>query len=232
LYETVIYSVFLFFSTLAMAQTKQIRTVGDFSGISSASGIMVEITQGEENKVVVSASKDALVENLKTEVDKDGLLKIYYKNKENNWSGNKNLKLNAYVTFKNINKLSASSGSSLAATNTVNADVLSINVSSGASFTAAIKSVDCSVNISSGSSSKVSGTATNVKIDASSGSTFKAADLSTETCKASASSGAEIKIGVSKKLSASASSGGSIKYKGNPDVEKKSLSSGGEVKAM
>jgi hypothetical protein len=222
----------IFFSVLAMAQTKQIRTVSDFSGISSASGIMVEITQGEENKVVVSASKDALVENLKTEVDKDGLLKIYYKNKENNWKSNKNLKLNAYVTFKNINKLSASSGSSLTAANTVNADVLGINVSSGASFTAAIKSVDCSVDISSGSSSKVSGTATSIKIDASSGSVFKAADLSTETCKASASSGAEIKIGVSKKLSASASSGGSIKYKGNPEVEKKSVSSGGEVKAM
>ncbi len=211
-------AVGIFFSMLAMAQTKQIRTVSDFTGISSSSGIMVEITQGEENKVVVSASKDELVDNLKTEVDKDGLLKIYYKNKENNWSSNKNLKLNAYVTFKIINKLSASSGSSLQTTNTVTADVLKIDVSSGATFSATIKSVDCDVDISSGSSSKVSGTATNIKIDASSGSTFKAADLGSEICKASASSGAEIKIGVSKKLTASASSGGSIRYKGNPEV--------------
>jgi hypothetical protein len=37
---------------------------------------------------------------------------------------------------------------------------------------------------------------------------------------------------VTKKLSASASSGGSFKYKGNPTIEKKTTSSGGEVKAM
>jgi hypothetical protein len=220
------------FSAMAFAQTKQTRTVGDFSGISSASGIKVEITQAEENKVVVSSSKDELLDNLKTEVDKNGVLKIYYKNSDKNWSKNRNLKLNAYVTFKGINKLAASSGSSLSSTNTVNADELNINVSSGAEFDVAIQAKNCTIDINSGSSSKVKGNATNLTIDASSGSSFKAVDLNTETCIASASSGAEIKIAVSKKLSASASSGGSIRYKGNPAVEKKNLSSGGEVKAI
>jgi hypothetical protein len=224
----------LFFSVLVMAQTKQTRTVADFNGISSATGITAEITQGDENKVVVSTSKDELTENLKTEVDKDGTLKIFYKTKEKGWNNNntKNLKLNAYVTFKKINKLVASSGSALTATNTVKTDALSIDVSSGADFEAAIQATDCNISVSSGSSTKMSGAATNVKVSASSGSTFKAADFVAENCNASVSSGAEIKIGVSKKLSASASSGGSIKYKGNPTVEKKAVSSGGEVKAM
>jgi hypothetical protein len=227
-------TVALFFSAMVMAQTKQTRTVADFNGISSATGITVEITQGDENKVVVSSSKDDLIDNLKTEVDKNGVLKIFYKNKERGWNNNnfRNVKLNAYVTFKNINKLVASSGSSLTATNKVKSDALSIDVSSGASLDAAIQTTDCNISISSGSSTKMSGTAANVKISASSGSTFKAADLVAENCNATASSGAEIKIGVSKKLSASASSGGSIRYKGNPEVEKKAVSSGGEVKAI
>lgn len=227
-------SVALFLSVIVMAQTKQTRTVADFSGISSATGITVEITQGEENKVIVSTSKDELTENLKTEVDKNGVLKIFYKTKEKGWNNNntKGLKLNAYVTFKSVNKLMASSGSSLTATNKVKSDAISIDVSSGASFDAAIQATDCNIDISSGSTTKMSGTAINVRVSASSGSTLKAADFVTENCSASASSGAEIKIGVSKKLSASASSGGSIKYKGNPEVEKKAVSSSGQVKAL
>ncbi len=224
-------TAFLFFNML-FAQTKQTRLVSNFDGISSATGIDVAITQGEDNTVVVSCSKDELIENLKTEVDKNGVLKIYYKNGEKNWNGNKNLKLNAYVTFKNINKLTASSGSSLHSINTVNANDLTIDVSSGASFSGGIKSKECNVSASSGASVKLNGTAENATIDASSGADIKAAELNTESCKANASSGADIKIAVSKKLSASASSGADIKYKGNPEVTKKSEGSGGSIRKM
>jgi hypothetical protein len=98
-------------SIATIAQNKQIRTVEDFSGISSETGIEVEITQGNENKVEVRASKDEMVENIKTEVDKNGVLRIFYKTKERGWNNNnvRNLKLNAYVTYKSINKLRASS---------------------------------------------------------------------------------------------------------------------------
>ncbi len=224
----------LFFSTIVLAQTKQTRNVGDFSGISSATGISVQITQGEENSVVVSSSKDELTENIKTEIDKNGVLKIFYETKEKGWNNNntKGLKLNAFVTFKSINKLMASSGSSLSATSNIKTDALSINVSSGAKLDAAVQAKDCSIAISSGSTIKMSGTASTVKVSASSGGTFNAADFIAENCTASASSGAEIKIGVAKKLFASASSGGSIKYKGNPEVERKSVSSGGQVKSL
>jgi hypothetical protein len=221
------------FSMWAFAQTKQTRTVGDFSGISSATGIKVKITQGSENAVVVSSSKDELINNLKTEVDKNGVLKIYYKNPNKlNWNKTRNLQLNAYVTYKSINALTASSGSSMESTQAVSAEALSIDVSSGAEMELDIVTTDCNINMSSGSTAKVGGNAANVKIDASSGSSFKGVNLTAESCKASVSSGAEVKMEVTKKLSASASSGGSFKYKGNPEIEKKTTSSGGEVKAM
>ncbi len=224
-------TVFLSFNML-FAQTKQTRTVANFSGISSATGIDVAITQGEENSVVVSSSKDELIENLKTDIDKNGVLKIYYENPERNWNGNKNVKLNAYITFKNISKLTASSGSSLHGTNTINASDLTIEASSGANLDGSIKSNECSVSASSGASVKLNGTSENASIDASSGADIKAAELNTENCKANASSGADIKISVSKKLSASASSGADIKYKGNPELTKKSEGSGGSIRKM
>lgn len=221
------------FSVMAFAQTKQTRTVGEFSGISSATGIEVEITQGNENSVVVSASKDDFIDKMKTEVDKNGVLKIYMENKKGmGWNNKYNVKLYAYVTYKSINKIMASSGSSLESKNTIKSDALRIDVSSGASLEADIQTTDCEVTMSSGSDTRIKGTAMNIKMDASSGSTFEGADLSSETCKASVSSGADIKIGVSKKLSGSASSGGSIKYKGNPEVERKAESSGRSIRKM
>jgi Putative auto-transporter adhesin, head GIN domain len=222
----------LLFSVILIAQTKQTRTVSDFNGISSASGITVQIKQGIENEIIVSSSKDELVGNIKTEVDEKGVLKIYYKNPDKmGWKTTRNVKLNAYVTYKSINSLSASSGSSLQADMALSADDLKIEVSSGAEMQVDIAATQLSINVSSGANAKIGGKATDVKIVASSGSTLKAEKLTVENCTAYLSSGADVKIEVTKKLIANASSGGNIKYKGNPTVEKKT-SSGGSVRAM
>jgi Putative auto-transporter adhesin, head GIN domain len=205
----------LSFSINLSAQTKQTRTVTDFSGISSATGITVQIKKGIANEVIVSSSKDELVNNIKTEVDANGVLKIYYKNPNKlSWNNTKNVKLNAYVTYKSINSLIASSGSSMQADMAVQADALKIEVNSGAEMQLDIATAECS------------------RIVASSGSTLKAEKLTIENCTATASSGAEIKVEVTKKLNGNASSGGSIKYKGNPTIESKKTSSGGEVKSF
>jgi Putative auto-transporter adhesin, head GIN domain len=223
----------LSFSINLSAQTKQTRTVTDFSGISSATGITVQIKKGIANEVIVSSSKDELVNNIKTEVDANGVLKIYYKNPNKlSWNNTKNVKLNAYVTYKSINSLIASSGSSMQADMAVQADALKIEVNSGAEMQLDIATAECSINISSGANAKIGGNATNARIVASSGSTLKAEKLTIENCTATASSGAEIKVEVTKKLNGNASSGGSIKYKGNPTIESKKTSSGGEVKSF
>ncbi len=223
----------LSFSINLMAQTKQTRTTADFSGISSASGISVQIKEGTANEVIVSSSKDELVDNIKTEVDENGVLKIYYKNpKKNNWNSTKNVKLNAFITYKKINVLMASSGSSLQADVPVKATNIKIEISSGANMQVDIAAAECTINISSGAVAKIGGNATDTKIIASSGSMLKAEKLITDNCTANASSGAEVKIEITKKLNASASSGSSIKYKGNPTVESKKVSSGGQIKQM
>ncbi len=229
-----LFTVFgLFFTILGNAQTKQTRSVGDFSGISSATGIHVEITQGNENAVVVMASDDAYLDRMKTEVDNNGVLKIFMENKNRKgWNNKYHLKLFAYITYKGVDKLMASSGSSLYAINSVKASALKIDVSSGASLEATIQNTDCNLTLSSGAVTKLKGTSENIRIDASSGSNLKAVDLNVAVCTAIATSGADIKIAVHNKIFATASSGASIKYKGNPSIEKKSISSWGELKPI
>jgi hypothetical protein len=217
----------LCFCTIAFAQTKQQRTVGDFTAVSGATGIHVELTQGNENAVWVSASDDKYLPNIKTVVE-NGMLKIYYDNTEKLTEKNKNWKLNVFVTYKSINKISGSSGSMITAKNTVNGSDLSLDISSGAEFSGELKVTGLKVDLSSGAMSKVTGSAVDVKAEVSSGGILTGSDLSTETCKASASTGGIIKIGVSKKLDAHASTGGAVNYKGSPEVEK-STSLGGVV---
>ena len=224
--KRILTAIAILVSTAAFAQTKQPRNVSGFTGISVATGIEAELTQGNEDAVSVSASDDKLLEGLKTEVI-NGVLKIYYdsKMKNNNF---KHRKIQVFVTYKSINKLSGSSGASIKTTNTINGAALSFDMSSGAQFSGDIKTTDLTIDQSSGAVSKVSGNATSVKADISSGSIFTGPDLTSDNCKVSASSGAVLKIGVTTKLTARASSGGVVNYKGSPEVDK-SVSSGGVV---
>ena len=221
----------LFLSANLLAQTEQVRPIGEFSGISSASGINVQITQGEVNKVIVKSSTGDNIDRIITEVDKNGVLKIYMEyNKTKGWKNTKGEILSAYVTYQSINKISASSGATLKTTNVLKTTSLSVDASSGAVLNASVQAGDAKIEVSSGSNATLTGTASNVKIEVSSGSVFTGINLETQQCKATASSGANISIAVAKSLTAVASSGGTIKYKGNPGVDKLSTSSGGEVK--
>ena len=225
--KRILTAVAILVSTVAFAQTKQQRLVSGFSGISVATGIEAEVTQGNDDAVSITASDDKYLANVKTEVV-NGVLKIYYENPNKKWGNDKGRKIQAFVTYKSINKLLGSSGASIKTTNSISGSTLLLDMSSGAQFKGDLKTTDLTINQSSGAISKVSGSATSVNADVSSGSIFTGSDLSSDNCKASASSGAVLKLGVSTKLTARASSGGVINYKGNPDVDK-SVSSGGVV---
>ena len=79
---------------------------GSFTAISVSSGIDLYLSQGNEESVAVSASDQKHLDRLKTEVV-NGVLKIYYDNKGVSWKSD-NRKLKAYVSFKTLDKVSAS----------------------------------------------------------------------------------------------------------------------------
>jgi Putative auto-transporter adhesin, head GIN domain len=207
------------------------RNVSSFHGIKVSHGIELVIKQGNAEAVAVSASEKQYRDRIKTEVV-NGILKIYYENEKwyKGWSTN-GKRLKAYVSFKQLDLVDGSSGSSTTIEGTMNAGDLKIDLSSGAGFSGSVQANRLTVDESSGATAHINGKAQSVSVETSSGAGFYGYDLISDKCDADASSGGSIEINVSKELSADASSGGDIRYRGNGVITKISTSSGGSVKS-
>ncbi|WP_163322461.1 head GIN domain-containing protein [Draconibacterium mangrovi] len=205
----------------------QMRQISGFNAIKVSTGIDLYLTMGNTEEVKVVADDD-IIDDLITEVE-GGTLKIYMK--RNNWfnwgSGNQTRKV--YVTVKELNELSASSGSDVESTNTLEGESLEVSCSSGSDLKIEVFYKNLSVDTSSGSDAKLSGKVKTLRVDASSGSDIKASDLESAICYANASSGSDITVSVSSELYANASSGSDINYHGNPEIRDIDESSGGDV---
>lgn len=208
--------------TLKAQDTKNIA-LSNVSGVSVHAGIDLFITQGNTESAKIVASKDfineVVVEN------NGGNVKVSWKeNQGSNFMKNKSAKV--YITYKTLNSIAASSGSSLKTENTLKTGSLDVKISSGASLNASIACKDLQIKSSSGASSSFSGTASNLDVKASSGAGVKALDLKTDYANATASSGGDIEINVAKALETTSSSGGSINYKGGASLKNNSSRSG------
>jgi len=206
----------------------EVRNVKNFHAIKVSAGIHLYLTQGNEEAVAVSASEKEYRDRIKTEVTDNGVLKIYYDNKWNEWSSD-GKKLKAYVSCKMLDALKGNSGAHVEVDGTVHSNKLNLDFSSGASFKGSVTVTDLTAETSSGAHSTISGTASNIKSEASSGSHLDADDLQADNAEADASSGGHIELNVNKQLSASASSGGHIHYKGSAVITDINTSSGGAV---
>ncbi len=196
----------------------------DFNGIKSSAGLDVYLRQGDENKVLVETDEN-LQQHIEVSV-RDGVLKV---------GTRKNIRFSkarkVYVTFKELNKIEASSGSEIQGNSIIKSQSLLIKASSGAEIDLEVFSQDLSIKSSSGADIKISGKATALNVEASSGSEISAKELSVLNCTAKASSGAEISINVKERIDANASSGGAIIYYGEPAFTNANKSSSGNVKS-
>ncbi|NOT52267.1 MAG: DUF2807 domain-containing protein [Chitinophagaceae bacterium] len=215
-----IVSLFLLFSfSIAAISQKvndpnaEVREAKNFHGISVSSAFDVYISQSTEEAVAVSAKETKYRDNIIVEV-KDGILYIKYDNKGLKWTkGNKDLK--AYISFKDIDKLSISGACDVFITGTLKADALSIKQSGASDLKGIIDAKKLTVDLSGASDVTLTGTTSQLDIEASGASTFKGFDLVTDICNAKASGASDIKITVNKELSAHASGASDVRYKGN-----------------
>ena len=192
------------------AQPRQVA--GAFSAISVAGSIDLYLSQSDEEVVVVSAAETKYRDRIVTEVI-NGELKIYYNDKGLQWSsGSKKLK--AYVSFKTMQKLTASGASDIYVQGVLKADALKMDISGSSDFKGAVDVNHLSLEQSGSSDSRVSGRAQNVKIEVSGASDVKGYDLVADYCEAIASGASDIQITVAKELTASASGASDIYYKG------------------
>ncbi len=201
---------------------KSEREVKNFTSIEISSGLDLILTQDTLEKVMVESDEN-LQDLIKTEIS-GGELKIYTSKPIIHTSSSK-----IYVTFKNLKEISASSGSDVKSSSKLNFEDFKVEASSGADIDLTLSCTNLEVENSSGSDISLSGNASKLNVDSSSGSDVNAGKLVSETCSASASSGSDIKISVSKRIEAHASSGADITVTGNPVEREIHKSSGGDV---
>lgn len=207
------------------------RTVSSFHAIKVSHGIQLMLKQGNEEALAISADKKEYVSAIKTEVV-NGELRIYVKQDMEKWWNQLNKKgaVKAYVSFKNLDRLDASSGSRTTIDGNLTSNKLEVDLSSGAMLTGNVAVTAMDIELSSGAKSNIKGRVDNLSVETSSGAHFNGYDLDAVTAEADASSGGKMELSVSKDLAASASSGGIISYKGSGGISNVSTSSGGKVK--
>jgi len=203
------------------------RNVSGFHAIEVSGGIDLYLNNGDEG-VAVSASSKEVRDRIVTEV-KDGVLKIYFDWKKGlkfNVHGN-NLK--AYVSYKTLDRLSASGGSDVKGEGLIKANSLKIDVSGGSDLSAKVEIGTLTIDQSGGSDVDLSGSVTDVKIEASGGSDFAGYDLVTDNCVIHASGGSDVNITVNKEFYAEASGASDVNWKGKAQVKGARASGAGSV---
>ena len=236
--KTILLLLASFLVAFSFAQNKiindanaEVRNVSGFHGIRVSHGIDLVIKQGSTEAVAVSAAEKEYRDRIKTEVV-NGVLKIYYDNEK--WFKGYNShgkRLRAYVSFKQLDLVDGSSGSSTTVDGAMSAGNLKLDLSSGAGFNGEVQATSLKVDESSGATAHVSGKAQSLSVETSSGAGFYGYEFTTDKCDADASSGGNIQVTVNKELSAEASSGGDIRYKGAGVITRVSSSSGGSIKS-
>ena len=216
--------IILFCLTIsAPAQQSETREVGSFTGVKAAEGIDVYLKKGDKEsvKVVVDGTDPS---NVITEVS-GSYLKVHMKDGQH-----RNVDAKVYVTYVNLDKLSASSAGSIFSEGTIEARSMEVSVSSAGSVEVTLDAGTVEVSSSSAGDVELKGKVRSISADASSAGEIDAYDLEAAEVEADASSGASVKVNVTQSLDAEASSGGSIRYRGNPDRSNTNSSSGGSVK--
>jgi len=142
----------------------------------------------------------------------------------------KNANVKVYVTYVDLNKISASSASNVFSDGTIRSSTLDISVSSAASVELSIDAESSMLEASSAGDALIEGKVKELEVEASSAGEIDAYELESEIVNASASSAGSIKVNVTRQLDAHASSGGSIRYRGSPAKTNTGSSSGGSVK--
>lgn len=207
----------------AMAQQTQTRNLEPFTGVKVAEGIDVYLKRGDKESAKIEVEGTS-PDNVLTEVS-GSYLKVHMRD-----GRFRNVNARVYVTYVDIDKLSASSAGSIYSDGTIRANEMEISASSAGTIEVTIEVNEVEISASSAGDIELKGKARSVVAESSSAGEIDAFDLDGENVEAEASSGASIKVSVSKRFEARASSGGSVRYRGNPDRNNTSSSSGGSVK--
>ena len=218
-----IFSTVLLLSSPSVGQKIENRDVGSFHALSASEGVDVYVIPGSKEKVKVEVSGIAL-DDVLTDVA-GGRLKIHL-------SGNRhrNHNVKVFVTFVQLEDISASSAANIISDGTIKGKNLDLNVSSAADMELEVDVENIEATASSAGDIELTGKAEEIDASASSAGGIDAYDLKTKKVRARASSGGDVKVYALEEIEAKASSGGSVRYKGDPNRSHTDSGSGGSVR--
>ncbi len=214
--------MFLFFSFCSCAQDfeknqiEKKRLLKAVNAINISSSFELYISQGAEESVTVSAATQEFVDNIVIKVE-NGELIIRYDIGNRFWKGwnTDRLKLKAFVSIKNLEKLTASGASDVYFEKGISGDNLTITLSGASRLKGKLNAKKLNVHVSGASNMTLQGVVTNLKVDANGASDFKGYYLVTDYCNTKTSGASSSNINVNKELNATASGASSINYKGS-----------------
>lgn len=192
-----------------LAATRTYETVA-FEGVSVAAGIEADVTLGPTRSVVAETSSDNF-DDLQISVE-GNVLRIgrSASNWFFGWFSGRRPSYQVHVVTPTLHSLAASSGSE-------------------ATFKGNLEG-DFSVKASSGSQLDLAGSCISLEAEASSGSDVDAEDLDCQNVTVRASSGSDISVAATKRVTGNASSGSDVRIRGQPPVVQVETSSGASVK--
>lgn len=205
------------------------RTVTGFHGIEVATGIQLILTAGNTEELAVSASTVEFRDKIVSKVE-NGILKLHYESKPgaiNKTHEKKDLK--AYVSYKNLDMLEATTGAEVQVDGVLTTSSLKINANTGSRINGKINSTDLKVNQNTGSFVTITGQAEKLEVEGDTGSKFQGEDFEASVCDLKVSTGARIWVTATRELTAKANTGGNIKYKGAPSQKHIRKNTGGTV---
>ncbi|MBK6264848.1 PspC domain-containing protein [Marivirga sp. S37H4] len=197
----------------------------DFDRISGATGLFLEIHQGDEYQVAVFSDEDDLDDLQIT--NRNGKLRLSYSSSGWKWR-NTVPDIKCVITLPELEKLELSSGA-VAHVVDFNAQDFHAELSSAAKVYAKGIFKNVEIDLSSASKAILGGKTDYLNADLSSAAKVEAFDLIANKGRVDVSSAAKAEVTVKENLNAQASSAGIINYEGNPQVSSNS-SSGGQIK--
>ena len=189
------------------------RKLSGFTSINVTNAFDVYISQGTEDAVAVSKSDASGTSYIITNVS-GGVLYISYRYKGWSWSSLRNNKLKAYITVKNLEKLSVSGACNVSFVDPIITDRLLVSVSGASDVKGPVKVNSLKVGASGASNISLSGTATETDFNVSGACAIKSLELVTDNCAVVASGASSIKLTINQSLKANISGASDIRYKG------------------
>jgi hypothetical protein len=205
------------------------RNLSGFTVINLSNAFDVYISQGTEDAVAVAAIDASTTKNIKTQIS-GGVLYVSFDQK--GWGSWKNNKLKAYITVKNLQKLTVSGACNVSFVDAITSDRLLVSISGASDIKGRVKVNSLKVGASGASNISLTGTATETDFNISGACSIKSLDLVTDNCAVVASGASSIRLTINKYLKANVSGASDIRYKGTVGCFETKTSGASDIKPL